>query len=67
MLLDGSALANWLVSLSLVTPLLSDVPAWIDQLADGKPRGVATTRAITVAPPGLVGYGLTYGVVCREW
>jgi pimeloyl-ACP methyl ester carboxylesterase len=66
-LLDGSALANWLVSLSLVTPLLRNVPAWVDELAAGGPRGVAATRVVTVAPPGLVAYGLVYGVVCSEW
>jgi pimeloyl-ACP methyl ester carboxylesterase len=65
--LDGGALANWLVGMSFYTPLFKDVPSWIAELADGDPRSIAASRLAQVTPPGFVGYGLTYGVVCREW
>jgi pimeloyl-ACP methyl ester carboxylesterase len=64
--LDGGALANWLVSLTLATPPLKDVPSWIAELAAGDPQSIATLRLLLVAPPGT-GYGLQYGVVCSEW
>src|ERR671932_541130 len=31
------------------------------------PKSVADARAGQTAPPGLTGYGLAYGVGCREW
>ncbi len=64
--LDGGALVNWLVTMSFFTPQFVDVPSWIVQLANGKPERIAASRAL-VTPPGLVGYGLTYGVFCSEW
>jgi pimeloyl-ACP methyl ester carboxylesterase len=65
--LDGGALVNWLVSVSLDTPHFAKVPAWIHALAAGDPKPIATARAASVTPPGFVSYGLLYGVVCREW
>jgi pimeloyl-ACP methyl ester carboxylesterase len=65
--LDGGALVNWLVSVSLDTPHFAKVPAWIHALAAGDPKPIATARAAGVTPPGFVSYGLLYGVVCREW
>jgi pimeloyl-ACP methyl ester carboxylesterase len=65
--LDGGALANWLVSMSFATPALKDVPSMIAQLAGGDPQSIATSRLEQVAPPGFTGYGLTYGVICSEW
>lgn len=65
--LDGGALANWLVSMSFATPSFRDVPSWIAELAAGDPQSIATSRLGQVAPPGFVGYGLTYGVICSEW
>jgi pimeloyl-ACP methyl ester carboxylesterase len=65
--LDGGALVNWLVGMSFATPSYKDVPKWIGQLAAGRPKSIATSRAGQTSPPGVVGYGLTYGVVCREW
>jgi pimeloyl-ACP methyl ester carboxylesterase len=67
--LDGGALANWLVATSLTTPPLRHVPSWIAQLAAGDPQRIAASRLVVapVAPPGFVGYGLVYGVICREW
>jgi pimeloyl-ACP methyl ester carboxylesterase len=65
--LDGGALANWLVGMSFYTPLFKDVPSWIAQLAAGDQKSIAASRLAQVAPPGFVGYGLTFGVICREW
>jgi pimeloyl-ACP methyl ester carboxylesterase len=65
--LDGGALANWLVGMSFFTPSFADVPSWIAQLAAGDPQSIATSRLAQVTPPGFVGYGLTFGVICSEW
>jgi pimeloyl-ACP methyl ester carboxylesterase len=65
--LDGGALVNWLVSMSFYTPSFNEVPSMIAELAAGDPQRIATWRLQQVAPPGLAGYGLTYGVICREW
>jgi pimeloyl-ACP methyl ester carboxylesterase len=65
--LDGGALANWLVGMSFATPAFKDVPSWIAELAAGDPQNIAASRLAQVAPPGLVGYGLTFGVICSEW
>ena len=65
--LDGGALANWLVSTTLTTPPLKNIPSWIAELAAGDPQTIAASRLATVTPPGLTGYGLVYGVICREW
>jgi len=65
--LDGGALANWLVTMSFYTPSFKDVPSLIAQLAAGDPQSIATLRLQQVTPPGFVGYGLTYGVICSEW
>jgi pimeloyl-ACP methyl ester carboxylesterase len=64
--LDGGALANWLVSMSL-TAAFEDVPSMIAQLAAGDPQSIATSRLAQVGPPGFIGYGLIYGVICGEW
>src|ERR671925_143542 len=58
--LDGGALANWLVTMSFYTPSFKDVPAWIAELAAGDPQRIAASRLVVapVAPPGFVGYGL---------
>lgn len=64
---DGGALANWLVGMSFATAQFKDVPLWISQLAAGKPQSIAASRAASVTPPGLIGYGLTFGVICSEW
>jgi pimeloyl-ACP methyl ester carboxylesterase len=65
--LDGGALVNWLVAMSFQTGAYADVPEWIDELAAGHPEAIATSRAGQVTPPGFVGYGLSFGVICREW
>jgi pimeloyl-ACP methyl ester carboxylesterase len=65
--LDGGALANWLVGMSFFTPSFKDVPSWIAGLAAGDPQSIAASRLAQVTAPGLTGFGLTYGVICREW
>jgi hypothetical protein len=65
-LLDGGALANWLVNMSFETRSYKYVPAWIGELAAGEPRNVAESWLERAIPPGYVGYGLMYGVVCSE-
>lgn len=64
---DGGALANWLVSMSFLAPQYKDVPRWIDELATGDPHSIASSRVGSVTPEGLIGYGLTLGVICSEW
>ncbi len=64
--LDGGALVNALTAVSFYTPLFKEVPKWIANLAAGDASDFATFRAMSVAPPGFVGYGLTYGVFCAE-
>ena len=36
--LDGGALVNWLIDTVTQTPQYRDVPTWIAELADGRPR-----------------------------
>lgn len=67
MTLEGGALANALVSTTLSTDALRDVPDWIGALASGRPAGAAAARAASVSPRGFVGYGLAFGVACSEW
>jgi pimeloyl-ACP methyl ester carboxylesterase len=64
--LDGGALVNWLVG---AADEPADVPAAIDELVHGDPRVIAADRAGSADPGnrGVVGYGLTNGVVCSEW
>jgi pimeloyl-ACP methyl ester carboxylesterase len=64
---DGGALANWLVGMSFATLQFKSVPLWIGQLAAGKAQSVSVSRAASITPPGLIGYGLTFGVICSEW
>lgn len=64
---DGGALANWLVNMSFATPLYDQAPGWIDALWNGRPQAIAGSRLAQVAPPGFIGYGLVFGVLCSEW
>lgn len=67
--LDGGALVNWLVDMAFASPDYKDVPSWIGELADGHPAKIAVSRAspVLATPEGVIGYGLTYGVICSEW
>jgi pimeloyl-ACP methyl ester carboxylesterase len=65
--IDGGALVNWLLAQSFFTPNFVNVPQWIDELAHGNPQSIAALRVAQATPPGFVAYGLSFGVICREW
>ncbi|MET9688096.1 alpha/beta hydrolase [Streptomyces sp. NPDC006514] len=65
--LDGGALVNWMTSATHVAP---QVPAALDELADGKPQRIAQQWAGGKLSPqaiGRIAHGLAYGVFCSEW
>ncbi|MFD4240426.1 alpha/beta fold hydrolase [Streptomyces sp. NPDC058525] len=65
--LDGGALVNWLVS---ATHVATQVPAALDELANGDPQRIAQQWAGGKLSPqamGRVAHGLVYGVFCSEW
>ncbi|MDT0353111.1 alpha/beta fold hydrolase [Pseudonocardia charpentierae] len=64
---DGYTLANLIVLGSLSPGDLSTVPAWVHNLATGDGTQAAAALLDTRPPAGLTGYGLQFGVVCREW
>ncbi|TQF69287.1 alpha/beta hydrolase [Rhodococcus spelaei] len=64
--IDGYTLANLVVALSLSPGTYADLPATIHAIAGGDGTAAATALLGTLTPPGLVGYGLTYGTFCRE-
>ncbi|MCX4695472.1 alpha/beta fold hydrolase [Streptomyces sp. NBC_01408] len=65
--LDGGALVNWMTSATHVAP---QVPAALEELANGKPQRIAQQWAsgkLSPAAMGRVAHGLVYGVFCSEW
>ncbi|WP_404961423.1 alpha/beta fold hydrolase [Streptomyces sp. 147326] len=65
--LDGGALVNWMTSATHVAP---QVPAALDELANGKPQRIAQQWAGGKLSPqaiGRIAHGLAYGVFCSEW
>ncbi|MDQ6774435.1 MAG: alpha/beta hydrolase [Candidatus Dormibacteraeota bacterium] len=64
--LDGFQLANLIVVASLVPGSIARVPAFVHAIALGNGTLAATALLRTVSPPDIVGYGLAYGVFCRE-
>ena len=71
--LDGGALVDWLRNQNYAVPMLRAAPDRIDGLAAGRPEAIeaiAMDRASRAPPPGpdvpALGYGLAYGVSCRE-
>jgi len=71
--LDGGALVDWLRNQNYAVPLLRAAPDLIGGLAAGQPEAIeaiAKDRAGRAPPPGpgvpAIGYGLSYGVTCRE-
>ncbi|MFD4661100.1 alpha/beta fold hydrolase [Kitasatospora sp. NPDC058444] len=63
--LDGGALVNLLVANAVKAV---DVPAALDELADGNPERFARAQAAGAKTPvGEVGHGLTQSVACGEW
>ena len=71
--LDGGALIDWLRNQNYAVPLLRAAPDRIGGLAAGRPdsiEAIAKDRVSRAPPPGpdvpALGYGLAYGVSCRE-
>lgn len=64
--IDGYALANLVVSSTLNTRLIPALPKAIHAIATGDPAPAAGLLAAAISPRNIVGYGLTYGVFCRE-
>ncbi|MEU9148916.1 alpha/beta fold hydrolase [Streptomyces sp. NPDC048349] len=65
--LDGGALVNWMTS---ATHVATQVPAALDELANGKPQRIAQHWAGGKLSPqamGRIAHGLVYGVFCSEW
>jgi pimeloyl-ACP methyl ester carboxylesterase len=64
---DGYQAANLFAILSLYPGSFVGMPRLVHELAggDGSHAGAALLATVS-SPPGLVGYGLTYGVFCRE-
>ncbi|WP_162795782.1 alpha/beta fold hydrolase [Nonomuraea lactucae] len=63
---DGYQLANMVVVAALPPWALTTVPAAVHALAAGNGLPAAKTVLAGQSPPGFVGWGLFYGVVCRE-
>lgn len=66
--LDGGTLLNWFVPLA--THFSAEFPAAVEELAHNDPRRIAERWAAVWADPsrtGIVGWGLTLSVLCREW
>ena len=71
--IDGGALIDWLRNQNYGVPMLQAAPDRIDGLAAGRPdaiQAIALDRASRAPPPDpaapALGYGLSYGVSCRE-
>ncbi len=71
--LDGGALVDWLRNQNYAVALLRAAPDLIGGLAARRPEAIeaiAKDRVGRAPPPGpgvpVLGYGLSYGVTCRE-
>jgi pimeloyl-ACP methyl ester carboxylesterase len=71
--IDGGVLVDWLRNQNYSVPMLQAAPDRIDGFAAGRPdavQAIALDRASRAPPPGpdvpALGYGLSYGVSCRE-
>jgi pimeloyl-ACP methyl ester carboxylesterase len=71
--IDGGALVDWLRNQNYGVPMLQAAPNRIDGLAAGRPdaiEAVGLDRAGRAPPPDpaapALGYGLAFGVSCRE-
>ena len=64
--IDGYGLANLVISSTLNKTLIPALPKAIHAIANGDAVPAAGMLAAAVNLPDLVGYGLTYGVFCRE-
>jgi pimeloyl-ACP methyl ester carboxylesterase len=64
--LDGYRFATLLNVMALDPGSLTAAPAIVSATAAGDGQAAAMALLQTVSPPGLNGYGLMFGVVCRE-
>lgn len=64
--IDGYTLTNLVVSATLDNRLIPDLPRAIHAIATGDAAPAAELVLASITPPGLIGYGLSYGVFCRE-
>jgi pimeloyl-ACP methyl ester carboxylesterase len=64
--IDGFTFANLVAVASLSPGNYAGLPFLIHEVATGDGRAAAEAIVTGVTPPGLVGYGLTLGVFCRE-
>lgn len=64
--IDGYTLANVVVQSSLLPNGYAGLPKAIHEIAAGDGAAIARILLSTISPPSLTGYGLTYGVFCRE-
>jgi pimeloyl-ACP methyl ester carboxylesterase len=64
--LDGYTLANLVVVASLSRGSYAALPQTIAAIAKGDGTAAAKAVLAGIPPAGLTGYGLTYGVFCRE-
>jgi pimeloyl-ACP methyl ester carboxylesterase len=64
--LDGYQLANVVVHATAGSDSIAGVPALVHKIAMGDGARAAKVLLSTFVPPDLFGYGLTFGVFCRE-
>jgi len=64
--IDGYTLANLVVVASLTPGTYAALPQTISAIAKGDGTAAANAVLTGIPPAGLTGYGLQYGVFCRE-
>jgi pimeloyl-ACP methyl ester carboxylesterase len=64
--IDGYTLANLVLSASLTRGSYATLPQTISAIAKGDGTAAAKAVLAAIPPTGLIGYGLAYGVFCRE-
>ena len=64
--IDGYTLANLVLSASLTRGSYAALPQTISAIAKGDGTAAAKAVLAGIPPTGLIGYGLAYGVFCRE-
>ena len=64
--IDGYTLANLVLSASLTRGSYAALPQTISAIAKGDGTAAAKAVLAGIPPSGLIGYGLAYGVFCRE-
>ena len=64
--IDGYTFANLVVLKSLTPGNYAGLPALIHAVASGDGRAAAEALVRGLVPPGLTGFGLAFGVFCRE-